>query len=355
MFWYLFFSVVPVWVSLIVNLRYNKSIKSDDKAKRNFLLWCGIAMFLIIALRHQEVGSTDSQHYYINWEEMSLRSYSGLKEYIDISRFEPGYCVFVWVFSHIFPNAQFLFVITAFIFTISVCRFIYINSKDPELSFVMYICLGLYSFMVQGLRQSIAMSICLFALELVKKRKFMPFVLLILLATTFHTSSIVFLLTYFLYRYNLGIRTGILSIGAAGCLLALSGPIAAFGNQLFEREYEGEVESGGYVAVAIYVIILFASVICAGKKRKDKDYAFFVFMTFVGAVFYLMRYTGVLIAERISFYFMFGQMIALPNAISRFDKTASFAIKCVVVVLSIALFAYRLSSDGLVSYRFFWQ
>ena len=78
-------------------------------------------------------------------------------------------------------------------------------------------------------------------------------------------------------------------------------------------------------------------------------------MTFVGAVFYLMRYTGVGIAERISYYFMFGQIIALPNAISRFDKSVSFAIKCVVIFLCIALFAYRLSSDGLVSYRFFWQ
>lgn len=355
MFWYIVFATVPIWASLIVSTVSKNSIKKDDKAKRDFLLLCGIAMFLIIALRHREVGSMDSQRYYEYWEAMSLRSYSGFKEFMNITRFEPGYCVFMWIFSHIFPDGQFLFLLTAIFFSFAVCRFIYINSKDLELSFIMFICLGLYTFMVQGLRQSIAMSICLFAIEFIKKRKFIPFAFLVLLAFTFHQSAIVFLLVYFLYGFNLNIKTVFLALGVAGGLLALSGPIATIGNQLFEREYEGEVESGGYVAVAIYVIILIASVFCAGKRRKDKDYTFFVLMTFAGAVFYLMRYTGVLIAERISFYFMFGQMIALPNAISRFDKHISFVIKCIVIVLCIALFAYRLSGDGLVAYRFFWQ
>lgn len=355
MFWYLFFATVPVIVSLAVSFGYKKSIKIDDKTKRTFLLWCGIVMFLIIALRHHAVGSMDSLHYYEHWQEMQLRSFSSLKDYIEIAPFEPGYCVFVWVFSNILPHAQFLFVLTGIFFSIAVCRYIYINSKDPELSFVMFICLGLYTFMVQGLRQSIAMSICLFAIELIKKRKFLPFVVLILFATTFHSSAIIFLFAYFLYGFKINFKTLGLGLGIAAALLALSGPIATIGNQLFEREYEGEIESGGYAAVAIYVIILIVSFICAGKKRKDKDYAFFVFMTFAGAVFYVMRYTGVGIAERISYYFMFGQIIALPNAISRFDKNVSFAIKSVVIVLCIALFAYRLNGDGLVDYRFFWQ
>ncbi len=355
MFWYLFFATVPVIVSLVVSLRYNKSIKFDDKAKRMFFILCGIAMFSIIALRHNEVGSTDSSHYYEHWDLMSRLTYGELKNYIAGARFEPGYCVFVWLFSHVFPEEQFVFVISAIIFTVAVCRFIYINSKDSELSFVMFICLGLYSFMVQGLRQSIAMCICLFAIEFIKKRKFLLFVLLVLLATTFHSSSIVFFVVYFLYGLKLNIRTILLSLGVAGGLLALSGPITTLGNMLFEREYEGEIESGGYVAVAIYIIIIVASILFAGKRRKENDYSFFVYMTFLGLIFYVMRYTGVLIAERISFYFLFGQLIALPNAIARFDKNVSFIIKCFVIVLCFVLFAYRLSGDGLVEYRFFWQ
>lgn len=355
MFWYLVFAFVPVATSLIVSTRYKKSIKYDDKAKRNFLLWCGVAMFLIIALRHREVGSNDSNNYYENWELLSNFSFNELKLFSMESNFEKGYLLFVWLFSHLLPEGQFVFVLSAIIFTIAVCRYIYINSEDPELSFVMYICLGLYTFMAQGLRQSIAMSICLFAIELIKKRKFVLFVVLILFATTFHSSSIVFLFMYFIYGITLNVRTLLAGAGVTVVLLALSSRLAAIGNMIFQREYEGEVESGGFVAVAIYAIILILSIALSGKRRKDKDYAFFVFMTWFGFVFYLMRYTEVQIAERISWYFMFGQLIALPNVISRFDKSVSFVIKCVVIVLCFALFAYRLSGDGLVAYRFMWQ
>ncbi len=355
MFWYLFFATIPVIVSLEVSWRYKKSIKYDDKAKRRFLLWCGIAMFLIIALRHREVGSNDSNNYYENWELLSTFSFSSLKEHMQTSNLESGYLFFVWTFSHILPEGQFVFVLSAIIFTIAVCRFIYINSEDPELSFVMFICLGLYTFMAQGLRQSIAMSMCLFTIELAKKRRFIPFVLLVLLASTFHTSAIVFLVVYFIYGVTLNVRTLVMGAGVTVILLALSSRLAAIGNLIFQREYEGEVESGGFVAVAIYAIILILSVALAGKRRRDHDYSFFVFMTWLGLVFYLMRYTEVQIAERISFYFMFGQLIALPNVISRFDKSVSFVIKSTVIVLCFLLFAYRLSGDGLVAYRFMWQ
>ena len=355
MFWYLFFATTPVIVSLAVSFSSKKSIKVNDKAKRNFLLWCGLFMFIMIAFRHKEVGSNDSQNYFNNWELLSGLSFGGLKSYIAESNFESGYLLFVWTFSHIFPNGQFVFIISAILFVVAVCRFIYINSEDPELSFVMYICLGLYSFMAQGLRQSIAMSICLFAIELAKKRKFIPFVLLVLLASTFHTSAIVFLIIFFIYGITLNVRTLVMGVGITAVLLAFSSRIAAIGNMIFQREYEGEVESGGFVAVAIYVIILLLSIALSGKRRKDKEYSFFVFVTWMGAVFYLMRYTEVQIAERISWYFMFGQLIALPNVITRFDKHVSFIIKCVVIALSFALFAYRLNGDGLVVYRFFWQ
>lgn len=355
MFWYLFFATVPVMLSLIVSLSYKKSIKVNDKAKRTFLLWCGIAMFLMIALRNKDVGSNDSNNYYENWELLSGLSFESFKAFTTESNFEAGYLLFVWVFSRIFPSGQFVFILSAILFAIAVSRFIYKNSEDPELSFVMFICLGLYTFMAQGLRQSMAMSMCLFAIEFCKKRKFLPFILLVLLATTFHTSAIVFVVTYFIYGFTLNIRTGIVSVCAAGLLLVFSRQIAAIGNMIFEREYVGEVETGGFVAVAIYIIILALAIIFAGKRRKEKDYSFFVFMTMLGAVFYLMRYTEVQIAERISFYFMFGQLIVLPSAISRFDKHVSFIVKCVVIALSFLLFAYRLNGDGLVVYRFFWQ
>lgn len=355
MIMYLFFATVPIMMSLIVSFRYKNSIKSNEKAKRTFLILCGIVMFLIIALRHKEIGSTDSQNYYSNWELLSGLSFNGLLSFMKETKFEVGYCFLVWCLSHIFPYGQFVFILSALLFTIAVCRFIYLYSEDPELSFVMYITLGLYSFMVQGLRQSIAMSICIFAVTLAKKRKLVSFILLVFLASTIHTSAIVFFFVYFLYGFTINIRSGVLAIIFAISLLALSSQVVALGNVAFDREYGTEVESGGYIAVAIYIIILFLSIVFAGKYRKDKDYSFFVFFTLIGAITYLMRYTEAQVAERISFYFMFGQMIALPNVLRRFDKHTAFIIKYLAIILSLLLYAYRLSGGNLIDYRFFWE
>ena len=75
----------------------------------------------------------------------------------------------------------------------------------------------------------------------------------------------------------------------------------------------------------------------------------------IGCCFYLMRYLGALAVERVSFYFMFGQLVLLPQAIKCFDGNSKIIINTVVIVLSIALFIYRLSGSDLVPYMFFWQ
>ena len=105
MFWYLVFATVPVMVSVAVSFGYKKSVKVNDKAKKTFLVLCGLFMFGIIALRHKEVGSTDSQNYFNNWELLSGFSFQNLKTFIPESKFESGYLVFVWIFSHIFPDS----------------------------------------------------------------------------------------------------------------------------------------------------------------------------------------------------------------------------------------------------------
>lgn len=354
MLWYIFLAAFPVVISLIISCKGN-SIRTNDKAKRMFLFWCGLAMFLLIALRSQYVGSADSENYFNNWERLSNVSFGGIEAIAEETNMEIGYLLYAWLFSHVFPNGQFVFVFSAFLFTIAVCRFIYKNSEDALLSFVMYICLGLFSFMIQGLRQAMAMSICLFSIEFCKKRKFFPFVLLVLLASLFHQSAIVFLVVYFIYGFKLNIRTGIASVCVSIVLLLLSSKIATIGNLIFGREYDTEVESGGFVAVAIYVIVLAITIIFSGKKRKEKDYSFFIFMTLIGFVLFLMRYTSVRIIERISYYFMFGQIIALPSVSSRFDRHVNVAFKYSVIALSLLLYVYRLSESGLVEYHFFWQ
>lgn len=355
MIMYILLAMVPVILTPIVNSAYKSSINKDDRAKRTFLLCCGAFAFILIAFRNQYVGTVDSHRYYMNWAYMSEISYSHLETYVDNSEMETGYLVMVWILSHLFAEPQTLFILTGLLFSTSACIFIYKNSDDVTLSFVMYVSLGLFSFMSQGLRQAIAMSICLFAFEYCKQKKFFKFLLLVLFATLFHQSAIVFLVVYLINFIGFNFHSLVL-VGAGTLVYFLSSSfLANFANRFFDENYVQVAADGGVIATTIYFLILGMALFFIKKYKKDKDFIFYFYWTYIGLIVFLLRYIEFAIADRVSFYFMFGQMVLLPKLVSNFDKKLKFVINFIIIALCILLYAYRLSSSDLNPYVFFWQ
>lgn len=346
--------LLPIVFGLLYQY-YNEKYNTKDHFKRLliFLMW--LVLFFMIAFRSKFVGSTDSYNYYDAFKRLSHTSWKKIPEYIDTTGMEALFCYTVWALSRAFSSPQWLFVLTGLLFSISVCHFIYKYCEDMVLSFVMFVTLGLYTFMIQGMRQAIAMSIILFAIDFCLRKKFIRFVLVTLLAAAFHKSAIIFLPMFFVY--GLTIKKGTVSVFlvGAGAMIACSPLIVELGNQLFDREYSESFESGGLIAVTIYVLILFAGLLFGTKRYKDKKFSFFFYMTLIGSVFYIMRYTGVDVAERISYYFLFGQMFLLPSTLNALRTNERWICKCAVYVLCIGLFLYRINGSNLVPFEFFWQ
>lgn len=353
--WYLFLAVSPILMAPIVSDIYKTPIDKSDKTKKTYLVACGIILFLMIALRDKGLGSGDSLAYYNNWIKLSGMSFSNLQDFMKLSDMESGYLFTVWCLSRFFPSAQYLFVLTGLLFTTSICITVYRNSEDVMLSMVMCICLGLYTFMIQGLRQGIAMSICLFAIEACKKRNLFRFLILILLAFVFHRTCLVFLPVYFLYGLKFDGKTKIVMPIVAAVLLVISPLIVKYGNAFLDREYLDTVESGAVIAMLTYAIIVAVAFIFLNEKNTDNNNTFFIFITVLGMSFYAMRYIGAQAMERTSFYFLFGQAIVLPTVIGKFDSTLRVIINFLVCVLSIALFIYRLNTSYGLEYMFFWE
>lgn len=355
MIMYLILAMFPVIITPVVNSAYKSSINKNDRAKRTFLLCCGVFLFIMIAFRSQYVGAGDSQRYFINWLYLQDLPRTALPDYLHNSEMEQGYLFSIWVLSHIFKSPQYLFVVTGVLFAVSVCIFIYKNSDDPCISFVMFICLGLYTFMVQGLRQAIAMSICLFAYEYVKRKKPVRFILLVLFATLFHRSAILFLVAFLINFIGFNWYSFVLVAAGSGAYIAASDGIASFANNMLNEKYTEVASGGGYIALAIYVLLLGLSLFFAKKNKNNRDYILAFFMTYIGLVTFVLRYREFAIADRVSFYFMFGQMILLPKIIANFSKKTRAVVSVIICLLCIVLFIYRLSSSDLIPFKFFWQ
>ena len=352
---YLIFALFPIALAMVYSSGNKHPVNFQNKTKKSFLIICGIALFLVVALRSKYNGSTDSLNYYNNWSFVGTMSWGELQDFIDYSRMESGYLYTVWGLTRFLKEPQLVFVFTGILFSVSVCRFVYKNCEDVVLGFFMYVTLGLYIFMVQGLRQAIAMSICLFAIEFAKNRKLILFVLVVLLASFYHQSALAFLVVYLLYQLKMNFA-GYAIAASASLVFILAGSLFVdYANELFERDYHGAETSGGVIALAIYVIALFVAVLFGGEKKNDRNFSFFFYFTWFGFIIFVMRYTEVLIIERISFYFAFGQMSLLTSVLQNLKRKERVSVKIVLVVLSFVLFAYRLSSSDLIPYEFFWQ
>jgi len=344
---YIFLAIFPIALGLFFPKK-----ETDRKQRVMYFAICGAVMLLIMGCRYNGLGSVDTYHYYVRMKDAI--SCSSWRAFFDPDLYESGFQLFVFILSRIFNHPQWLLVISSLIYIIATFYFIDRNSNDIALSITLYITLGLWTFHLQGMRQSIAMSICLFAYELAKQKKLFKFLAAVLLATTFHQTAIVFLLIYLLVNLKFEkkriIAVSIFSVVA----VAFSVPLVDIANELFNEDYSGAVDSGGYVATAIYII---AVLVCClyYVKRKEDVRSTLVFVLIIGLATYVMRYTGVMIAERISFYFIFSQIALIPISIKIFVPNQRGCVRLLVVALAVVLFVYRLPTSGFLPYAFFWN
>ena len=75
-------------------------------------------------------------------------------------------------------------------------------SPLPWMSLFFYLTLQFFAHSMNLFRQSIAATICLLAYPFLKKRKLLPFVLVVLLAAAFHTSVLFFLPFYWILNWK---------------------------------------------------------------------------------------------------------------------------------------------------------
>ena len=224
------------------------------------------------------------------------------------------------------------------------------------MSVFLYITLGIMMFHMQGLRQSIAMSICLIAYMQAKRHKFVPFILLVILAMQFHTSAFVFFVIYPMCAIKVTAAKTIL-VGVISCLMfVFATKIISIAGMLFERSYSDTVQSGGVVTVLVYLIVLALSVTCNTHINSNNEKYPVFYMLILGLSFFLMRYFGIRMAERVHYYFAYSQIILLPNTVNCFkDEKIKVLLNTAIVIMAIALYAYRLRGSAFIPYIFFFN
>jgi len=196
------------------------------------------------------------------------------------------------------------------------------------------------------------MTICLWAVDFIKERKPIRFLLLVVLAYLFHKSAMIFLLLYPLCaikKYKWMIITYVI---LAGAFIVGFAAFQGFFNELLGYEYEIEETGNGGIFLMITMLICgYAIVVMKGKDAEKENQTVIIQMALMTVVFWILRLIS-RTAERISFYFMYGLYAYFSQTVDYNDARIKTLFKWLILGACIALFVYRNLGIG---YKFFWQ
>ena len=333
--------------------------KKWRRGKAVFVFLASLQWILISGLRHITVGGRDVYYSYNFSFARSINTSWGdaLDRFINILFYgaegkDPGYLFVEKAIGIFTDNYQvFLFVI-ALLFIVPFGVFIYRNSKDVLMSFLIYSTLFYSFFSLTGFRQAIATSlVVLIGYELIKKKKLIWFVVVSLVAFTIHKSSIVFFPFYFMADKKITTKY-LIFMGGLGLIILMAGK-ALYAPLAIWLEYDNMLDNdiGGTGTFTLMLsMVAIAGVIQHKPMQKNNPQS----AHFINASILAML-LGLLTLQSQSFmrvqqYFSLFIVLLVPEFIRTFLPKEQVLIYMISVGTLLMLFIRNNPS-----YIFFWQ
>lgn len=200
------------------------------KSKRNtilFLVLSSLAMIAVAGLRADTVG-IDYKQYETYFYQVHDGGWSFLISSANGYRIEPGYSLLNYFVSLFTRDVHIFMLVVAVIVITLTAVLLYRVSPIPWIGMFVFASFGFYGNSLSFIRQCIAIAIYLYSIEYIKKKKFVPYLLIILLASTFHKSMLIMIPVYFIARIAVSWKSLLTWSGLAALVVALSWPLFNF-------------------------------------------------------------------------------------------------------------------------------
>lgn len=341
------------------------SYRKELKKKKAFIIMVSILLLLIISFRDISVG-TDSyaylKDYQINYNILPFSSF------IEFIKEENGFRVILLILHRLGINWRGFQILYAALVTISLGLFCYKYSDNLFITYLLYVTIGTFAMSLTGIRQTIAIALVLFIYNLLDNKKYVPALLLYVVASSIHYTALFMIILFFLelliknkkrnfsFWIFIGIIIPILSYFFTKKILDI------FSFLLLDKyKYSGyytTLNSTLNPVVIIMYSILFlyilTGIILSKNKLTDKDIKFFILSSFfIGC--YLASGTVYMLA-RLSYYFSPFFIVLLTNNINNFylNKRSKIVIELLLCLICLIAFTISIpgSSYGIDNYHF---
>ncbi len=320
------------------------------------LFW--ILLLALLVLRHESVG-------------IDLKTYRRIFEFISSSSWpialrrseEVGYSLINKIVSVFTNDFRWIIVITAILSVWFIARAYVKYSTDTALTITLFITMSNFIVLFSGLRQSIAVSLGFVAFEFVRKKKLLPFLLIVLLAMTIHVSAFMILFMYPLYHIRVKKIWLVWIIPALAIGLVFNRQIFTLLTAILSMftDYDTQISfTGSYTMLMLFALFAAFSYLIPDEATLDDDTR--GMRNFMLLALFIQMFAPLhTLAMRMNYYYIAFIPLLIPRIIKyrsvRWGQIAVIA-KHVMVIFFIIFFFVTAPKDNSLQtfpYKFFWE
>lgn len=320
-------------------------VRVEQKRRKFLLITLGTLLVLYAGLRG-EYSLTDTDSYYGHFQGVSDR---GAFWDVPYERFEHGYLIFEKFFHQNISDdpAWLIFCVSLLVFTVVIYT-IYKECENIWLAVFLYIAFYVYVPHICAVRQSLAMLLCFISFFCMKRKKIIFAVALIALASTFHTSAIVFYLVIPLMYLPVSRRTTLLAIIGALVLFSGLGVILEFMGETDSTYLSGDMYKMANYLSLLRLGIMWLFIYKFNENLKDKDVRMLYWMSIMVVVmtFLALKLT---VLSRTADYFTLFIIILFVNSIRNVRAPLRSAICVFAIAIGMA------NAYVVYTYRAYWN
>ena len=240
---------------------------SIEKANKVFLRISFISIYLLCILRDYSVGR-DIPGY--------IEAYENARWYqlMDTSwtHMEVGYVTFMQICSLIGLNPRMFISLVYLIMLYPIYMAIKKYSYNPLLSVIIFVCFQFLTFDLSGIRQGLAISLCVLSLPFAKFQSIadaLKWIFIFALALSFHSSAVIFILVPIIIRLKFNLKNISLSLLALLVAPRLTNVFLAYlsENELSAYAFDNTLLMGGLL-VFLFAILAYLVYTCY-ESRND--------------------------------------------------------------------------------------
>lgn len=372
MIFYLFLAFLIIVPTIFFN------VNKDLTSKKIYLIYAVGIMTILGALRKYTIGIDSEIIYYPYFNLVK-----NVDNFVQLGSLgiEFGFAVFLKLLSYISKDYQIFLIFTSLISFVTFGYFVYKNSEDVGISCIVFLLTANYFMELNVVRQSCAIAFIMLAYELYKNKKNLFALLLVLLATSFHSSAIIFLIVPFFKNIKFTkLNVYLLFIFTVILLIFLPQFVEFFSNLLYKigltsnKNYvsylTNKVHGVSYIdffslsevviSLGIFLLGLYSYKLKNSLDFDKKNYKNILFFSYFYFLFNFLA-LRITVIRRAGLYFLPFSFVLYSNSLKLMkNKYNKFLINmifmlCIGLRYVYMIFGLAETLFGVLPYVFFWE